>query len=261
MLITDLKTGDRVTLEMKWGEALYNIPNIVIATGLDCIMINPFNVGGRMLDLGSAQFRNVVYNLYCHDKSNDTRMMFKGIVIELVQNPRDKIAPAYYKISTRAFVKIAVSSERRENQRIPTDANATLVFENTAHSYDVHIRDVSDNGIAFYSEEQLIMDSTYFRLSFADTANGHEYGFSFKCRLAREQLIGNPGNPDFMAVYGCVILNRTREYLEYVCLKKMLLNAPPEDENKDESEENYNPLQDTDNDLETVSPHQFFTGQ
>ncbi len=114
MELTDLKQGDRIVLEIKWGERPYQIKTAVVGTGEGAILIKPFTYKGTVLDLTSIQFHDMLYNIYCVDKRTGNRLVWHNVQIETQVYKKE----TYYVVRPSVARLFPSLSERRQHKRM-----------------------------------------------------------------------------------------------------------------------------------------------
>lgn len=211
MELTDLEEGDSVVLEIRWGEHPYEIGTTVVGTRDGALLVLPFKYKGTVLDLGSVHFRNMFFNLYGMDKKEDTRLVWRNVQIEAKKH-KNEILYAVRAASSRKFPAV---SDRRQNKRMLLDIRAKVISSEDGKGIPVVLHDVSDSGLSFYAKKGLQFTQKVIRLEFEDTVHGHAFHLAIDSRFVRRL------EKDGQDLIGCQILKSDRNFLSYVCLKKM----------------------------------------
>ena len=211
MELTDLEEGDSVVLEIKWGDHPYQIGTTVIGRKDASLLVLPFKYKGTVLDLGSVHFRNMFFNLYGMDKKSDTRLVWRNVQIEAKMYKNEML----YAVRTSSSRKFPAVSDRRQNKRMLLDIRAKVISAEDGRGIPVVLHDVSDSGLSFYVKRGQQFTDKVIRLEFDDTVHGHSFHLAIDSRFVRRV------EKDVQDLVGCQILKSDRDFLSYVCLKKM----------------------------------------
>ncbi len=211
MELTDLEEGDSVVLEIKWGEHPYQISTAVVGAKDGALLVSPFKYKGTVLDLGSVHFRNMFFNLYGMDKKADTRLVWRNVQIEAKMHKNEML----YAVRTSSSRKFPAVSDRRQNKRMLLDIRAKVISAEDGRGIPVVLHDVSDSGLSFYAKKGLQFTDKTIRLEFEDTVHDHSFHLAIDSRFVRRV------EKDTQDLIGCQILKSDRNFLSYVCLKKM----------------------------------------
>ena len=75
------------------------------------------------------------------------------------------------------------------------------------------IKDISQGGVAFIPEMDIVYEGKLIELQFADSIRGHEFQIRFKIKVVRKDM------EDGKILYGCRIVEAQRDALAYLYLK------------------------------------------
>lgn len=216
MELTDLRQGDRIILEIKWGERPYQIKTAVVGTGEKAILIKPFTYKGTVLDLTSVQFHDMIYNIYCMDKKTDSRLVWNNVQIETQVYKGE----TYYVVRPSVSRRFPSLSERRGHKRMILNCSGNVLLGKDDMQMSVQVHDVSDKGVSFIMQKGIEFYGKAIRIEFEDEVRGHSFLLQADCRLVRRQEL-----QDGQELIGCSIVQTNRDFLAYVCLKRMEYEA------------------------------------
>ncbi|MCM1156796.1 MAG: PilZ domain-containing protein [Roseburia sp.] len=211
MELTDLEEGDKVVLEIQWSERPYQINTTVMGTSDSAVYIKPFMYRGTVLDLASARFRNMIFNLYGVDKRENTRLVWRNVLIE-TKTYKDE---SCYSVHTSNSRKFPTLSERRQNKRMLLDKQGSIIFGEEEKQVTVMLHDVSDNGISFFVQSGMELPEKMIKIEFEDAVRGHGFHILVDGRLVRRVPKGEE------ELVGCRITQTNHDFLAYICLKRI----------------------------------------
>ena len=215
MELTDLKQGDRIILEIKWGERPYQIKTAVVGTGEGAILIKPFTYKGTVLDLTSIQFHDMLYNIYCVDQRTGSRLVWHNVQIETQVYKKE----TYYVVRPSAARLFPSLSERRQHKRMLLNRSGSVLLAKDGPGFPVKVHDVSDNGVSFVMQAGIDFPGKVIRIGFDDEIRGHGFHLQIDCRIVRRQ------EHEQAELIGCRIVQTNRDFLAYICLKRMEFEA------------------------------------
>lgn len=215
MELTDLKQGDHIILEIKWGDRPYQIKTAVVGTGEGAILIKPFTYKGTVLDLTSVQFHDMIYNIYCVDKLANNRLVWHNVQIETQVYKKE----TYYVVRPSVARRFPSLSERREHKRMMLNRSGSVLLGKDGPAIAINVHDVSDNGISFIAQAGMEFPGKGMRIEFQDEIRGHNFQLQVDCRMVRRQ------ERDGQELVGCRIVQTNRDFLAYICLKRMEFEA------------------------------------
>lgn len=224
MILTELTAGAPVTLQMQIDDNTYDFSSAVVSVRPDSILINPITYNNAPIDLG--QKKGIMFNLFAIDPSTESRVMWKNISIETVSYSNNSFWSSYYKITINFFARASVPADRRSTKRIVLNIPGMLTLDSDEYQRQITIYDISDHGISFTTLEKFELPSNSIYLSFSDDANGHEFHLRFQCIVVRTMAQG------LVTTYGCNVIKPTRDFLNYVFLKKILAKIEADAANK-----------------------------
>lgn len=211
MTLQDMAVGQPVSLELVWGAQTFEIKTSVVGINENGVLVKPFIYNGVVINLPENKLRDVIFNIYTIDARTNSRKTWKNAtVVPVVHKGR-----TYYACSVNAYKKIASDSERRNHQRTMLNINGVLSGATPGQNYPIKIRDISDNGISFLVDDEIALDSPYFKIIFTDTVRGNLFKLTISCRSVRNMLQGED------MFHGCRILEADKNLLMYVFMKRM----------------------------------------
>ena len=179
MILQDLNEGEEITLEIFWGDNHYEIPTTIVGKNSGGTMINPFNYNGTLLELNSARYRDMIFNVYYIEPYSNTRIAWKNVTVETIIYQHN----TFYIVRANNFRMLALDSERRARRRMPLLANGMVYTRSNGARIPVHMNDISDGGLSFRVQKNLVdsIDGPITVL-FEDTIRGHHFNLSISCR-------------------------------------------------------------------------------
>ncbi len=210
MVLQDLNPGEELVLEAKWGGIEYELQSKVELIRKDYVLVNAFNYGGHIVDFGSSSFKGIIINVIA--KNHDgKRYCWNDVNCELVNLYGKK----YYRISTSGFKMIGKVKERRQDIRIKFDARCSVTILENGSTVNGVVSDISQKGIAVYIDDSNLKVGNLLEIEFADSVRRHEFDLRFKVRIVRKSTKGGK------SLYGCKIIDATRESFGYIYLKML----------------------------------------
>lgn len=214
MLLHELQPGKEVILQLIIGNSKVEIGTSVVGRAdnkENRILLKPFVYKGDVLDLGGKAMSKVVYNLFADD-SNQERVCWAGVEVEI----KEYRGESYYIVKSKAYKPLSVPNDRRTHNRIELHLLAVLTNRHTNDCYNVEIKDISDNGIGFFSNAEIPILQASCRIEFSEHINDNLYNLKIDCRCVREQKLQN------RYLYGCEINEASHQMLAYVYIKKLM---------------------------------------
>jgi len=210
MLLSELQTGDKVTLEVIWGTAVYPLNAVIYRPVNDGIYIRAFYKNDQLLDFSNKTFRQASYNLYAYLENGGTRIVWKNVTVEMKKIKTDY----FYMITVSTFAKNSTEVNRRTDSRVKIFGPGLINIDGV-EVHSVLMKDISNSGVAFTIGEEVDLVGRMFDLEFSDEANGHKYQITAKCRAVRmvEQ--------DHGYLVGCSITEGCKDLIFYVYYKML----------------------------------------
>ena len=84
MILQDLQLGQEITLEVCFDEQKYEMPSKIVGTNENTAIILPYVYKGIMIDFEIFKQRGAFINMYCIDRANNTRNVFKNVTAKTV---------------------------------------------------------------------------------------------------------------------------------------------------------------------------------
>lgn len=208
MLLQDLTMGEDLTLEVLWGEFHYDISSKVEYVKKDGILITSFTYAGRTIDFNRPEFKGAVIDVYVNDPEGK-RYCWKDVDIVI----KSVFGKDFYMVRAHEFKKFALESERRQNDRILLNKNCNVIIEGSDTIHHVVLHDISSNGLAFLSDEDLKVGGKLIKVEFSDDVREHNFDVRLECRFVRKTP------KDAQELFACRISEANREALAYLYLK------------------------------------------
>ena len=174
----------------------------------DSVLINPYTYGGNTVDFSSSSFRGIVIDVIAKNH-NGKRYRWPAVNVSTVK----RFGRSYYLINTSDYKKLAKESERRNQDRVKIGLRCVLSIYGDDGMYYGIIKDISQGGVAFIPEMDIVYEGKLIELQFADSVRGHEFQIRFKIRVVRKDM------EDGKILYGCRIVEAQRDALAYLYLK------------------------------------------
>lgn len=210
MLFQELKVGEKLELHVKWGGMEYEIPSKVEFINKKTVIINAYSYSGNTIDFQSKTFRDVVIDLYVKNH-NGKRYCWRDIKLVVV----NYFGRNFYQVKTHEFKKFSEIMDRRNHPRVKLKGKC-LIRENMSEAvYEGRLVNVSRDGIAFCCREDSLKGGVY-EISFSDHVRKHSFNLKMNVRVVRGKK-----EPSGVVVYGCRILEASRDCLAYIYLKSI----------------------------------------
>ncbi|SDB35170.1 PilZ domain-containing protein [Eubacterium oxidoreducens] len=215
MYLNELLAGERVFLEMRKDSSVYEVVTTVVGTAQGeerQALLQPFVYKGKVMDLGNQGVDNVVFSLYTVNE-NKERIGWSNVRIRMIDYKGNK----FYAATSQKFHEISDTAERRDNKRIQIDRPATMLDRSENKSYQVTVLNISDTGIAFVTQDDIVLVNRHCRLTFHDEINGSDYELVVDAICIRKERMYNKGY-----LYGCEVMEASHQVLAYVYIKKIM---------------------------------------
>jgi len=208
MQLWELKPGDKVTLEVVWGTAVYPLNAVIYRPVNEGVYIRAFYKNGQLLDFSNKAFQQATFNLYAYLENGGTRVVWKNVNVGIQKLKMD----FFYIINVSAFAKNSAEVNRRTDARVKIFSAGTVTFSED-DIRTVLMKDISNSGVAFTMGEDEDIVGERFDLEFSDEANGHDYELTMKCKAVRKV----PLKHGFLI--GCTIEEGCKDLIFYVYYK------------------------------------------
>ena len=208
MVLQELEVGEELELNIKWGGLKYELKSKVEIVDADSVLINPYTYGGNTVDFSSSSFRGIVIDVIAKNH-NGKRYKWPAVNVSTVK----RFGRSYYLVNTSDYKKLAKESERRNQDRVKIGLRCVLSIYGDDGMYYGIIKDISQGGVAFIPEMDIVYEGKLIELQFADSVRGHEFQIRFKIKGARKEM-------EYRKIlYGCRIVEAQRDALAYLYLK------------------------------------------
>ncbi len=212
MLLSELEVGTPITLEIVAGNKKFDVPLKVLKKESSAIYTETFRYGGKVIDFSQKGFEHLMFNVYASDAKSQGRFVWKGVVMQLTQS---KGVP-YYRLQSKSSLLQGVSINRRGEKRLPMDVPGQAFSTNSGMGASVIISDISSQGISFVTGQGFVMEGEVVDLRFIEDLVDKHFDIATMAQCVRIVPKGN-GN----VLYGCKIINPSREYQTFVCMKAL----------------------------------------
>lgn len=215
MKLKDIRPGEPLVLEVIWGENTYEIPTNAIGANESGLLIKPVLYGEDVIDFGAGNGRDMIFSIHIINPEDGSRNVWRNVQLKTINYN----GTTYYATKTSNFNSISKSSERRGNNRMVLDIDGSieLISDDKKVLENIHIIDISDNGISFTSSPMLDLDMLPHVVRFKDTVNGIPFELSLKCVWVRKMT-----EPKKI-FWGCKVTEADRNVLAYICRRRALL--------------------------------------
>lgn len=211
MKLTELLLGQKITLQLLWGEQKIEFFSQVLGCEEASLYVEPYFHNGSELELNVTQDKGVVCNLFTNDPETNKRISWKNI--ELTTVNRDGVI--VYCLRTKGFNNTAMQDDRRLMERIIVQIKGKAFEGKAQEGTDVIVHDISDVGISFYAPATFSPKSSQIIIKFTDSVDDKEFNVRVECVVSRSHA--KAGNN----FYGCKINGENKDYQLYGFLKRM----------------------------------------
>ena len=211
MIIEQLRTGQEVTLEVLIGGSSFELKTEVVGTNNGTgALVKPYVYNGQVVDFTSGSPQGISFSLHCIDPHTGGRVVWKNVAVNVINFK----GIDYYAIDAKAFGKIAASSERREDGRVPVKKPGSALMED-GRRFSISVLDISDSGVSFIGNANRVTIGDIVEINFADNAQNSDFSLAIKARINRAEAEKNG------ILYAGKILDRDNKLLAYLCFKGM----------------------------------------
>ena len=211
MTLQDLKSGDKVTIEIVQLNETEDLTSTVIGSNDTGVLVAAYKKDGVVFELNSRKNKNCTFNLYCVDEHTGERRIWKGITIATVNHKQLSM----YAVVVSNFGRYGDSGERRQTSRMRIDINGVITQGSEKERHYITVHDISDNGISFVAPELDRQIEGDLRILMDDQIRGHYFRLEIPCQCVRRQKMEN------QTLYGCKIITADKGLMEYISLKRM----------------------------------------
>ncbi|MEE1361258.1 MAG: PilZ domain-containing protein [Selenomonadaceae bacterium] len=208
MILQDLQLGQEITLEVCFDEHKYEIPSKIVGTNENTAIILPYVYKGIMIDFEIFKQRGAFINMYCIDRTNNTRNVFKNVTVSTISYQERTL----YSVNVPVMNTIAYDGERRKDVRIPVDVKGTMESEDNLDKYPVTICDISERGLAFTAPATYSFGNGLYWIHVFDTVCGTYFDLKMGVSIIRST------DEEHKKFYGCRIIKSDRDILMYLYL-------------------------------------------
>lgn len=218
MKLQDVRIGTAMELEVEWGEHKFQIPTHAIGANDDGLLIKPMTYNKQVIDLGAANDKDMVFTLYANDPVTDVRQAWRNLELKTILYK----GYLYYAAKANRFKLDATTSERRIHNRMKLDVEGNLMLSGYEGEVQIQIIDLSDSGISFTTDDDIIVEKVPGVITFSDKVREQEFQIKLKCIKVRR------GEYDGKSLWGCKVLETDKNMLAYICQKRAYIKANSE---------------------------------
>lgn len=219
MELNELLKQQKIIIQIIWGEKVIEFYTNKVEEESSKIYVKPYLHNGNPLELNIHNRSGVVCNLFADNPYTGKRVSWRNIDLKTVNMYEQTL----YEITTSGFNKMAMSDERRTNERIQVHKKALAITggsdDNEVLSTEVRVYDISSNGISFYAPVGFQPTSRVIKVQYSDTVRGEIFNIKVSARVVHnEQKVGT-------VFYGCEIIESNKDFMIYGCLSRVIKNS------------------------------------
>lgn len=212
MKITELGIGQKISIQLLWGESKIEFISDIVEKNDSGIFITPYLHNGSILELNVNPGKGVICNVFATDTLSNKRISWKNVFL-LTEEKGDK---KEYFIKTSGFNNLAKQDDRRKHDRIVIHKKGQVYESTTDKVTDIIIHDISDIGISFYAPPSFVPAVSQIKIHFYDAIDDKTFDVNVDCVITRyHEKAGN-------VFYGCKISGENKEYLLYGFLLRLM---------------------------------------
>lgn len=215
MKLQEINNGSELILEVDWGENKYEIETTAVGSNDEGLLIHPVTYNKKVLDLGGANDKDMVFNIHGIDPMTNSRIVWRNVQLKTIIYQ----GHLYYAAKTMKFNVNSSSSERRNHSRMQVDVDGVIELRGYEDGVPVHILDLSDSGISFTTTADIQIDKLPHLIRFEDEVKDDTFKLKMKCIWVRKAVVGD------RVLWGCRISEVDKNVLAYICLKRLCLKA------------------------------------
>lgn len=211
MKLTDLLTGQKISLQIAWGEQIIEFESHIISKAGDMLYVTPYMHNGSPLELNIEATSKVICNVIAITVDTKQRQSWKRVeLLTIKSNER-----VMYSIVANRFNPTSVHDDRREHERIEINKRGYVIIPENGRQFGMTIHDISDIGISFIVDDSFFPVSNQVTISFGDTINGRDFSMRIYCLTVRSQKVEGG------SLWGCRISGENRDFLLYSFLTRL----------------------------------------
>lgn len=213
MLLSEIKAGTNITLEVIAGSKRFDIPLRVERVDQFAILTNTFRYGGNVVDLSNKSMGHLLFNVYASDAKNQGRFVWKGVKLECTTVR----GIPYYSLKAKNVLQHGLPDNRRGENRLLLQIPGEAFSETTGKTVFVKLHDISNQGISFYGPKGFADVNDVIDIRFMEQVADHSFDIRVEAQCVRTR------NEDSTTeLYGCKLRAPNREILTYICLKQLI---------------------------------------
>lgn len=206
MKLSELLIGQKIVVQLLWGEQKIEFVSDVIVTDEKGAYITVYEHQGNPLELKIDTTSKVQCNILTNVTGNSSqRIEWKNVEVSTLLKEDKNL----YYISTSGYNYIASSSDRRQHDRMIINKKGKLQCKPSEEYIDIIVHDISDIGISFYVAPSVKLTSHELVVLWDDTINEKPFNISVECSPVRQH------NKNGLYLHGCRIVGDSRDFLVY----------------------------------------------
>lgn len=218
MKLNDLKPGQKVTVQMIWGNSEQNIPTQIIQAEEDSLLLESFAYKGNPVDLSSGSSPDMEFGFFCIDPADGTRKFWKDMsVSDETWEGRN-----CYRFRLKSGASGAETRERRKEVRMTLDIPGVISLGKDREPVPITIHDISSIGISLLVPADVSIGSGIMDILFSDIVNSDAFMIPLKCRSVRQVLQPRDvlGFGRGTVLHGCTIEAAHESLMTYILVKR-----------------------------------------
>lgn len=200
MKLSEIKEGGSISIECANDVSKINFKSVVKKVFPDCIYIDPITKNNKPISLKSDKVLN---NLYYYEEGKNP-VIWKDCDVSFIKDNKEY----YHKISCNTEGK---TENRRQSYRLYVGIHGTVNVGISKNITPIIVRDISETGFSFVSNEKLETDGMYsihIRFEFDETK------FMMTGKLMWEDEVNQ------RYLYGCKVSAANKEIGKFITKKQ-----------------------------------------
>lgn len=212
MKLTEMQLNQNMIVQLVWGEEQIEFFADVVAKDEMAVYVTPYIYNCKELELNVVEGKGVICNIFMDDPNTKQRISWRNIELTTVHR-NDRIV---YCLRTHEFNSISNVDDRRYDDRIIVELEATVLDDSDGDGIKVIVHDISDVGISFYAKNSFNPETPHLKIAFTDIVHGKEYDVQVECAISRIS------HEDGHVRVGCRTTKENKEYnlyrfMKYLC--------------------------------------------
>lgn len=211
MKISDLVIGQRVVIQILWGEQKIEFFSDVLDVASAGAFVSPYMHNDSPLELNIDNESKVCCTIYANTRDNNQRRSWKNVELQTIERDGEKV----YFIKTSGYNHVSKHDDRRQHERINIHKSGKVYDPDTNKYTEIRINDISDIGISFYVAPSFQPESQQLVITFNDSINDKNFDMKVNCTTVRNQ------KDKGMVLWGCRITGENKDFLLYGFLTRL----------------------------------------